>query len=294
MISVIIGTRNRAERLRATLDALAAAAPPAPEAWEVIVVENASTDTTADVCADAAARGLPLRHLVEPVPGVARARNRGLGEARGTVIAFLDDDCLVAPGWLATIRDEFARHPHDGIGGRVELHDPTDQPITIRPSLDRRRIDDPADVFYSIPGCNMAFRREVFDRIAGFDIVLGPGTPFAAAEDSDLLFRALEAGLVLTYVPEMLVFHHHGRKSPDDVTKLLRGYHTGRGAFYVKHILAGSDRALRMAYWETRALVASGLGRGDGRLRRGEAWRRIGWLARGAGRYLGRRFTRSR
>lgn len=95
-VSVIVATRNRCAPLAETLEAMTRLVVPPALTWELIVVDNGSTDGTSALLDRYRAR-LPLRSVVEPVPGLSVARNAGLHVARGEVIAFTDDDCVVDP-----------------------------------------------------------------------------------------------------------------------------------------------------------------------------------------------------
>src|SRR3954452_16598683 len=117
-ISIVIPTRNRAERLRALLASLAGQEGPA---FEVIVVDNASDDDTLRVVGDADAdldAHIRAIHLPQPM-GPAVARNRGWRSARGTLVVFTDDDVVAQPGWLAAIAAAHARDPAAVIQGRT-------------------------------------------------------------------------------------------------------------------------------------------------------------------------------
>lgn len=117
-ISVVISTHNRAPQLPAVVDALFAqrGAP----SFEVILVDNASTDGTADLLRALTARHPELRPAREPRRGVSHGRNLGIALARAPIVAFTDDDVRVSPDWLATIARCLREHPEaDWIGGRV-------------------------------------------------------------------------------------------------------------------------------------------------------------------------------
>ena len=143
MISVIVCTRNRAESLRGTLHSLHAMAMPPTLAWEVVVVDNGSGDHTRAVTEETArATGMPVRYLLETEPGLSRARNAGARAARGEVVAFTDDDCRVDARWLAQIDAEFGADTSLAVlGGRVELYDPSDQPVSVRRQRERTHVD---------------------------------------------------------------------------------------------------------------------------------------------------------
>lgn len=117
--TVAICTRNRAQPLHAVLTSIAAGeAPSVP--WELVVVDNGSTDNTAAVVTGFADR-LPIRRAWQPVAGLSNARNKAVEEARGGHILWTDDDVLVRPGWLRAFADAFAAHPDAAIFGGIVL-----------------------------------------------------------------------------------------------------------------------------------------------------------------------------
>ena len=107
--SVVICTRNRAASLQRTLESVEAATRPSGD-WELLIVDNGSTDHTADIV-DSFKGRLPIRRVVEPEAGLSRARNRGVTEATGEYIIWTDDDVVVDPGWLAGYLAAFSKHP---------------------------------------------------------------------------------------------------------------------------------------------------------------------------------------
>jgi glycosyltransferase involved in cell wall biosynthesis len=266
-VSVVVATRNRCERLAEAMGALARSVVPPGLTWELVVVDNGSTDGTADLLARAASE-LPLRSVHEPVPGLSVARNTGLGATRGRIIAFTDDDCLVDSQWLATLWREFERDAAlAGVGGRVELYDPRDRPVSIRISRSRMPFTSPVQLSELFIGCNMAFRRHVIDLVGEFDPTLGAGTPVGSGEDLDFLYRAFRRGFKLVYVPEMLVHHNHGRRTDAEVGRLRRSYGRGRGALFCKYLLRGDRGMLR----RLAADLASGGREALGMMRAGRA-----------------------
>ena len=180
MISVIVCTRNRAESLRRTLDSLHAMAMPPTLAWEVVVVDNGSGDHTRSVTEETArATGMPVRYLLETEPGLSRARNAGARAARGEVVAFTDDDCRVDARWLAQIDAEFGADTSLAVlGGRVELYDPSDQPVSVRRQRERTHVTSLAQIATFMIGCNMACRRRLLYDVGLFDVRFGraPGS----------------------------------------------------------------------------------------------------------------------
>ena len=119
-VSVILCTRNRADSLRRTLDSATRMRVPDGLAWEFVVVDNGSTDHTAQVVAEFAGR-LPVRRVVENTAGLSNARNTGVANALGEYICWTDDDVLIDENWLAAYVEAFRKHPDACVfGGVVE------------------------------------------------------------------------------------------------------------------------------------------------------------------------------
>jgi glycosyltransferase involved in cell wall biosynthesis len=248
LLSLIVCTRNRSGRLAAFFDSIARMR--ARASWELVVVDNGSTDDTASRL-ESLVRTLevPVTVVSEPRTGLGRARNAGIAAARGALLAFTDDDCYPAIDYVDRVVDAFADPDRGFIGGRILLYEPGDHPITIR--VDATPIPIPPRSVVPtglVQGANMAFRREVLGRIGGFDDALGPGTPFCN-DDVDAVARASAAGFAGSYVPEPVVHHHHGRRDPADIAALWRSYDHGRGAYYAKCILDSPMRRQVARYW---------------------------------------------
>jgi GT2 family glycosyltransferase len=238
IVSVLICTRNRCDRLALALNSLGQLKIPHGVSLEILLVDNGSTDTTAaQVKIRAAHCSIPLRYIFEPEKGKSIALNTGIRAASGHIVAFTDDDCIVDPLWIEAITTAFAaKESPDVLGGRVELYNPQDAPLTLAVgdipvvfSSARQLFPDPL-----IIGANLAVRRNVFTEIGGFDPLLGPGTS-AISEDVDFVYRAYTNGFTIYYKPDILVYHNHGRQSKEELVALSYRYNTGRGAFYFKH-----------------------------------------------------------
>lgn len=119
-VSVAVCTWNRAALLRRALESLGALEIPEGVELEILVVDNGSSDETPALLRELAS-ALPLRALAEPEPGLARARNRAAAEARGELIAWIDDDVQVEPGWLAAYAEASLRHPEASFFGGATL-----------------------------------------------------------------------------------------------------------------------------------------------------------------------------
>lgn len=286
-VSIIICTCNRASVLKRCLDSISKAHFPPAHTYELIVVDNRSSDHTKAVCeAFHAASPIPCRYIYEERRGKSNALNRALASTRGDIIFLTDDDCVFREDLPDKLVAEFSADPGiDFLGGRVELFDPLDLPIAIR-LIDRRtEFTSITQLFGLIPGCNMAFRRRVVDAVGGFDPRFGPGTPLIV-EDADFIYRAFRAGFRLVYSPEVVIYHGHGRRDADAVHGTMRSYLLGRGAFYAKYILAFDRKVLRIAYWETVSLLKLALSEASRGKFNGDGCRYLGFLFRGASSFL--------
>jgi glycosyltransferase involved in cell wall biosynthesis len=255
--------------------------------WELICVDNNSTDETRHIIEEVAqSSAIPVKYVFERTPGLACARNSGLRNARGDILALTDDDCLVDPNWLVAIANEFREDASLAIlGGRVELRNRDDLPVGIRTSKERAVIGL-TNVFTSIGAGNMAFRRSVMATIGMFDPDFGAGSSLYAAEDADFVFRGLKVGLRAMYSPDILVLHDHGRQTEKERAKMEKAYVTARGAFYMKHMIRGDPQAMRLAVWEVRSLVKQILRTLIAHKRQGDDARILGYLLKGARLYV--------
>ena len=214
--SIVIATYNRAADLRDTLASLAQLTPNGP--WEVIVVDNNSTDATRQVVEDAT-REFPveLRYLVERTQGRSPALNTGIRAARGSIVATTDDDVRVPPEWLDRADEGLRRLGCDYVGGRVLpiwrgprppwLPDRGGKQWAVIALLDYG--PEPIEFGARVPlGVNMAFTRDAFERAGLFDPDTGrrAGT-LLGQEVREWCIRARGAGLRGCYVPEMWVRH---------------------------------------------------------------------------------------
>jgi glycosyltransferase involved in cell wall biosynthesis len=255
-VSVIVCTYNRSESLRQALSNMEGLAIPEGVIWELLVIDNNSTDDTRETVEEFQRKSiLPLQYILERCRGKSHALNSGIKAASGEILAFTDDDCIVDNGWLASVVSEFQSDPNLSLmGGRVELYNKSDRPVTIRTFRHRLSLGSPGQLFNFIAGCNLAVRRTVFEKVGRFDIHFGPGTAIVV-DDVDFIFRTFKRGLKIIYSPDVLVYHNHGRRTDEQVRTLNRSYIIGRGGFYCKHILRGDRDVLKMAYWEIATLL---------------------------------------
>jgi O-antigen biosynthesis protein len=230
IVSVIIVTANRPERLTRCVDALAATVL---EPHELIVV-----DSSAEV-ADSAEHRLPasVRHLRVPALGVSRARNFGAALAEGDLLAFTDDDCVPSETWLVELVAALAEHSADAATGAVlPLPDPRAGMVAVSTRADpRRRVFRPSDRHppWEIgTGGNLLVARTVFERIGGYDARFGPGGRYRAAEDIELLHRLMRGGATIVYEPAAIVYHEMKTRAERLARRFPYGY--GLGAMVAK------------------------------------------------------------
>lgn len=215
-LTVVVCTRNRSTLLGDACAALLEVEPPRG-GWEVVIVDNGSTDDTPEVAAEVRSRAPELVRVVEePVVGLSAARNRGVAEARGELIAFLDDDAFPAPQWLVALAAAFENEEAVACaGGPVEPLLDGELPVWFTgrflPYLTVWDLGSKViDLRYNeYPrGANISFRASAFERFGGFSPRLGrTGRSLLSCEEIELCLRLERGGLRTVYVPEARVRH---------------------------------------------------------------------------------------
>lgn len=216
-ITVILCTYNRCQTLVKALDSVVASILPDSIGWEVLVVDNNSTDQTRRAVEDFSRR-VPdrVRYLFEPQQGLSRARNAGIRDARGEIVAFLDDDVTVDPTWLQNLTAALHNGEWAGAGGRVLpqwiCSPPAWLPLKERYALAPLAVFDlgiQAGPLAEPPfGANMAFRRDMFEKYGDFRADLGRcGDSMLSNEDTEFGRRLLAGAERLRYEPSALVYH---------------------------------------------------------------------------------------
>lgn len=214
--SIVIATHNRAADLRDTLASLAGLVSPYP--WEVVVADNNSTDGTRQVVEQAMAGfPVPLTYVFEGVPGRSAALNTAIARARGDIIVTTDDDVRVEPDWLEQAGGALDTLQCDYIGGRVLpiwggprphwLPDHGGRQWAVIALLDYGT--EPFELTNRMPlGVNMAFRREAFERVGGWDTRVGrkAGT-LLGQEVREWCIRARALGVRGYYAPGLVLQH---------------------------------------------------------------------------------------
>src|SRR5260221_2633748 len=193
-LSLLICTRNRAGQLAQTLKRVAAIQSQLK--WELVVVDNGSTDRTSAVLGEFAATfDHPVQMINQQGRGVAIAKNAGWRSTRSGIVVCIDDDCYPEEDYLDAIFECFSKDPKLGfVGGRILLHDPKDRRITIQESLEP--LFFPPGSFIragAIHGANVAYRRSAVCGVGGFDPWFGAGAVDSGGEEG-VLARILGAG----------------------------------------------------------------------------------------------------
>jgi len=221
-ISAVICTHNRSDHLRKAIASLQAQDLPA-DAFEIIVVDNGSTDDTRSVVDEFAEAPHPVLYFHEPVLGLSRARNTGWKLARAPLVAYLDDDAIAAPDWLSRLIDAFAdlRWRSGCVGGRIEGNWEAPRPSWLHQGLlpcltviewDRTERCPTRDGIF-VAGANIAFRRELLEQAGGFAENLGrKGGNLLSAEERDMAERIEALGYTTIYDPHATVKHWVGRE----------------------------------------------------------------------------------
>jgi GT2 family glycosyltransferase len=253
---IIICTRNRPDLLRQALGSLEGASCP------VLVVDNAPSDSrTQLVVAEIARQGRAVRRVVEPLPGLSRARNRGLLESTAEIVVFTDDDALVDNDWLSALLQPFDNEDVGIVTGLVAPAELVSRPqamfesklhwsTNLAPAL--FSIARASEFDFPIPysagrygtGASFAIRRELAVDLGGFDVRLGAGTRTAGGEDMEMFVRVLRAGKAIAYEPHAISWHKH-RQTHIETRRHLYGYGKGLSASFMVHLTR--DRFSRVA-----------------------------------------------
>jgi glycosyltransferase involved in cell wall biosynthesis len=229
LVTVALCTHNHLDRLRKTLAAMQTLRGPA-EGWELLVVDNASSDGTAELLAagDWRPAAVPTRVVREAKLGLSNARNCAIAQAAGEYLLFIDDDETPHESWLVDHAEAMRKWQADAQGGPIDVQFVDGaRPAWLQDELLGfiGRLDHGGEARWltapdtPIFGGNFAFRRTVFDRIGHFDSGLGRlGAQNIGGEDIEIYQRLRQAGCRVRWVPEALIYHRI------ETPKLRRGY----------------------------------------------------------------------
>lgn len=244
-ISVVICTYNRCDSLRQTLETVCALNVPPSLSWELLVVDNNSTDATPEVCRQFLSR-LPVRYLFERRQGLSAARNCGIREALGDLIVFTDDDVDVHADWLLELWRASENHPDAFyLGGKIVPEWQASPPAWLRDnatgllrglcvSCDHGPVShylgDGEEAFY---GANMAFRKKVFLKGVNFREELGRNAMSAlCGEETALINELRRQGMRGFYVATAMVYHRTPKSRMTE--RYMRKWFKGLGVTAVR------------------------------------------------------------
>jgi len=252
-ITVVICTRNRPNDLRRCLRSVQEQRYPH---LRVLVVDNAPTDdATEKVVHEFVGRRVEVERIVEPRPGLSRARNAAVAACPGEILAWLDDDEVADPYWLAEVARALAEHPDaDVVSGMIVPAELETEPQLwfeefgghskgrgFTPDVFSPETAYRQSPLYPLPafgtGANMVFRPGVIESFGGFDPALGAGTAAMGSEDTLAFMKVLYGGGKVAYQPTALVRHYH-RRDLEGLRRQLIGYGVGLTAAYTSLVLA--------------------------------------------------------
>ena len=218
MLTAIICTYNRARYVGKLLESIAANDLAKTE-YELLLVDNNCTDNTREVC-EAFAAAHPdvlFRYTTESEQGLSAAKNRGIKEAKGDIIVYIDDDALVDPWYLRTYAEWFATHPETmACGGPIEPLYETSEPDWMTPytkalltawmNYGEKVREYPRGRYPG--GGNAAYRKEVFEQVGGFNTALGrKGGNLMGSEEKDIFDKMHTLNMQILYLPEPVLHH---------------------------------------------------------------------------------------
>ena len=238
-ISAIVCTRNRGATITATVRGILANDY---GGFELVVIDQSSDDTSRDSIAEFLADPR-VHYLRSGTKGLARARNIGISTARAEFIAMTDDDCEVPHDWLERMTEALTSDrnigvvfgnvvtgPHDTAAGFISAYE-RKSAFVATSMRDKPKVE-------GIGAC-MGIRKSVWQALGGFDEMLGAGSRFESADDTDFAIRALMAGYRICETPKVSVVHH-GFRTWKEGRRLISGYLFGIGATIGKHVRCGN------------------------------------------------------
>ncbi len=248
-ITVILCTRDRSEMMKRCLKSLLVQdyGP-----YEIILVENASKHFMIPPVLSSR----PVRIFSYPIPGLSAARNLAVRQARGEVLAFLDDDAVAQPDWLRQGQKNFRDGSVGCVTGKIlPLFLETEWQRRLAsagwfPSDSNRREFDQKhfDPLQTSPGTgsNLFIRKQFFDQNC-FPELFGPGTPVFAADEHYLFHDMIRADWKIVYDPDAVV-HHDYASDRQSYENVIRKYSISRGAYLTKFLF--TEKGFRMQAWE--------------------------------------------
>jgi glycosyltransferase involved in cell wall biosynthesis len=269
-ISVVICTYNRCNKLKDTLVSLAQLSIPNDLPWELIVVDNNSSDETKSVVESF----LPIprlnaKYVLERNAGLSHARNRGVAESQGEVISFLDDDVIVTSDWLTEIWKAFQQYGAMCVGGRVLLYGNPQMPSwwhqTFNVAIGKFDRGDTVIRYKNADGeligigANMSFHRAVFEKYGLFDTEMGRiGKRHTTGEETDVVLRLGRNNELAIYYPRAVVYHCISNDRFSKRYLRLNAYNFGASRYVSEsEVLSRGPTVLGVPLWMYRDMLAA-------------------------------------
>ncbi len=249
LITALICTRNRGRSLIGTISSILANTHPN---FEIVVVDQ-STDSETAQALTPFLHDERLRYVPQAAQGLGRARNLGLTEARGEIVAMTDDDCEVPPHWLETMAAVFEDHPQVAVAFCNVDPVPYDRTAGFIPAYqrsgDKMLLSSRDKCTARGIGAGIAVRRSVVLSLGGFDAMLGAGGGFHGCEDGDMAVRALLRGYGV-YETDAVSVQHAGFRTWEEGRSMARRDFFGIGAAYAKPLKCGYWRFVVVPAYE--------------------------------------------
>lgn len=251
-VDIVIATQARGERIDT---AIASIRQSTHQLFTLWVIDGSSDSQTEECVLRHAASDSRIRYCRSLLPGVTGKRNAGAALGQAPYILFTNDDCRVAPGWVAAMVEQLSLEETWAVFGRV-LADPTYEPdsaagremLALQEATERELFEGDRFNIHWGQGHNMGVRRSCYEALQGFDELLGAGTILCAGDERDYMYRVLANNGRLVYAPDALIYHRHW--SDSEQTRLAtQNYAIGAGAIAAKYLRCGDLPALILIAW---------------------------------------------
>jgi glycosyltransferase involved in cell wall biosynthesis len=247
LVSICVCTRNRPEDLRRCLDSLMVQDYPS---YQVVIIDN---DPPTSATKDLVASYPQVTYVLEPKRGLNFARNRAIQEAKGEIVSYIDDDAVADPRWVSSLAKNFQLDPRimccTGPNLALEMETEAQELMELRGGIGHwfekkvYQLDSPVSKCYPCKswifgtGCNMSFRKKIFDLVGSFDEALDAGATLPGGGDLDMFYRIIRAGYKIAQDPQVLVWHRHRRLYKELRSQMYNSWGRGVIAFLVKILL---------------------------------------------------------